>query len=216
MTSFGGAGGLFFFSQSATAASASFDIISGQGIEAQLNFNDSTTAANATITVANALVSFFGHSTAANAVIQADAGGFLIFGENATADHTIVTFSSDGAEFVGSGITLRDPATAANGTFNADGATSSTGFASYVTCIGSIPRQCAVGHQWGSSQGAAGTVMTLYDTSTADNATVTVNGGTNGQGRLGEDKTTFRTAAPLTSRSTATAASTSTGRISAG
>ena len=181
MTSFSGPGGVFIFNDSSSAGSASFDIISTT-IQAHLEFFDSTTAADATLTVSNySLVDFFGNSTAANAVIQANTGGGVSFGDNATADHTIITFNSDGAQSIGSGMGFEQFATAANGSFILGGATSNTGAASYVTFTEeSTAGEATFVLNGGSANGAAGTVMTFYDTSTAANATITVNGGTNG------------------------------------
>jgi autotransporter-associated beta strand protein len=181
MTSLGGPGGQFVFYDSSSAGSASFDIVSTT-IQASLVFFDSTTAANATITIDNyAPVQFYEYSTAANAVIQANASGFIIIAGNATADHAIVTLNSDGGIYLGSGIDFEQAATAANGSFTLGGATGSTGFASYVTFTEvSTAGDANFVLNGGSANGAAGTVMTFYDTSTAANATITVNGGTNG------------------------------------
>ncbi len=105
----------------------------------------------------------------------------MIFADDATADHAIITVNSDGNQYVGSGIDFQQFATAANGSFTASGATTSTGFASYITFT---EESTAANAQFvlngGSANGAAGTVMTFYDTSTAANATITANGGTNG------------------------------------
>ena len=182
MTSFGGAGGFFFFSDYASAASAVFNIINDSTNQAQLDFEDITTAADATITVSNhALVSFFSSSTAADATFTVNTGGGISFGDVSTADRAVVAVSSDGAGFIGSGLGFSQSATAANGSFTLGGATSSTGFASYVILAdGSTAANAQFVLNGGSAGGAAGTVMTFYDTSTADNATITVNGGTNG------------------------------------
>jgi autotransporter-associated beta strand protein len=180
MTSLGGPGGQFVFYDSSSAGSASFDIISTT-IQAQLIFEDSSTASDATITDINAEVAFFGNSTAANTAVLVDAGGFVSFGDNATADRTIITVNSDGNQYFGSGIDFQQFATAANGSFTASGATTSAGFASNITFT---EESTAANAQFvlngGSANGAAGTVMTFYDTSTAANATITANGGTNG------------------------------------
>ncbi len=183
MTHFGGQGAnSFLFHDSSTAASSTFDLTTSGG-SSTLIFSEAATAADATVTTGGywAYVTFLGGSTAGNAVIQAIHGGSVIFAYNSSAGHVTATCDSDGSPYAGAGIFFQNSATAAEGTFIANGGTSGTYYASSII----FADACTAGAatfllHGGDGKIAEGAHMFFYSTSTADQATITVEGGTNG------------------------------------
>ena len=181
LTFFGGAGAEFFFTESASAGSASFLVNSVGTFQAHMDFFDTSTAAEATITVSNfGETSFNDFATAGNAIFTAITGGFVQFGINSTADHAIVTCSGAGI-VVGSGIVFTQSATAAQGLFTANGATTSGDAGALVNFSDSTTAaEATFVINGGTVQDAAGAVMTFSGNSTAAKAILTANGGING------------------------------------
>jgi autotransporter-associated beta strand protein len=181
MTTFGGAGGLFVFYDSASAGSATFDVTSGGIFQASMDFWDDTTAADATITASDfAQVNLNGYATAANAVFSLTTGAFLFFGSNSTADNAIAACIG-GNGIYGSSIEFHEFATAAQGQFTAEGATASGEAGSYIHFHDSTTAANGIFViNGGSGQDLAGAVLNFFDNSTAANATVTANTGVSG------------------------------------
>jgi len=188
LTSFGADGGGFVFTESASAGSASFVVNSVGIFQAYLDFWDTSTAAEAAITVSNfGYASFGDFTTAANAVFTAVTGGFILFGTTSTADHAVATCSGAPGT-IGSGIVFTQFATAAQGRFTANGATTSSDAGSYIQFSDSTTAaDAAFIISGGTVQDAAGAVMTFFGSASAGNATITVNGGSGG----GEGGTLF-------------------------
>jgi hypothetical protein len=77
LTSFGGDTPLFFFSESASAGSASFEVFGGGTFQPAMDFFDNTTAADATISASNgAQVNVFDNATGGNAVFTITTNAF--------------------------------------------------------------------------------------------------------------------------------------------
>ena len=180
LTSFGGDAPQFFFTESASAGSANFEISSNGVFQSSLLFWDNTTAANATIAVDFAEASFADFATAANAVFTVTNSGFLAFGDNATVDNAVATCIG-GNGIYGSNIYFSQFASAGEGQFTAVGASSSGEAGSFIQFGGSAT--AASGSfviNGGSAQDLAGAALIFSDNSTAGNAVVTTNGGVGG------------------------------------
>ena len=180
LTSFGGDTPQFFFTESASAGSATFEVSSNGVFQSHLFFFDSTTAANATIAVDFAEASFADFATAANAVFTVTNSGFLAFGDNATVDNAVATCIG-GNGIYGSNIYFSQFATAAQGTFTAVGASTSDEAGSFIQFNDSTTAASGSFVINGSTaQDVAGAVLNFFDNSTAGNATITANGGISG------------------------------------
>ena len=150
MTTFGGAGGVFVFYGSSSAGSATFDVTSGGIFQAAMDFWDTTTAADATITAGDfAQVNVFDFATGGNAVFTLTAGAFLTFGDDATADRAVGTCIGGNGVY-GSSINFHQFASAGEGHFTAVGA---------------------------STSGEAGSDIEFTGSATAANGTFVINGG---------------------------------------
>jgi hypothetical protein len=168
----------FFFTESASAGSASFEVTSGI-IQASIFFFDNTTAEDSTITVSFGEVGVFDNATAANAVFSVMSGAILFIADNATADHATATCM--GGNGMASSIDFQQFASAGEGHFTAIGASTVGEVGSDIEFTGSAT--AANGTfviNGGSAPDAAGTFMTFLDTTTAENATITANGGETG------------------------------------
>ena len=180
LTSFGGDTPQFFFTESASAGSANFEVSSNGVFQSSLFFWDNTTAANATIAVDFAEASFADFATAANAVFTVTNSGFLAFGDNATVDNAVATCIG-GNGIYGSNIYFSQFATAAQGTFTAVGASTSDEAGSFIQFNDSTTAASGSFVINGSTaQDVAGAVLNFFDNSTAGNATITANGGISG------------------------------------
>jgi autotransporter-associated beta strand protein len=178
--SFVGTGGSFSIIGSASAEDADFSVSSSAEYQGHLDFFNTSTAADATIAVSDGGdVSFGDSTTAGDAVFTAINRGSLAFGSGSSADHAVATFS--GALFVGSGVSFTQIATAAEGHFTAQGATTASEFGSYVNLADTATAADGIFLiNGGTALSAPGALMTFFGNSTAANCTVTVNGGTNG------------------------------------
>jgi autotransporter-associated beta strand protein len=182
-TSFTANGGLFSFAGSASAGTATFNVNSVGIFPAQLFFFDTSSAAEATITVSNFGEASFGDSaTAANATFTAVTGGFVLFGISSSADHAV--FTCNAAPIVGSLIGFTESATAAEGMFTANGATVSGDVGAIINFSDTTTAGDATFVvNGGTVQNAVGATMTFFESASAGNATITVNGGSGrGQG----------------------------------
>jgi autotransporter-associated beta strand protein len=175
MTFFGGEGGQFFFTESSSAGTGTFDVKTGTS-QGALLFFDNSSAAEATIQVSDfALADFLDNSTAANAAFIATSGGFFDFSGNATAANGSFAMSGGG------GIGFSGSATAANGQFTANGAESSSEAGCFVFLADdTTAADSTFLINGGSAAGAPGAEMTFFGQATAANATLTANGGTAG------------------------------------
>ena len=136
MTSFGIEGGLLSFNDTSSAGSASFELTDTL-FQAHMDFFDSSTAADATISASGgAVISFLDSSSVANATFTLSTGAFVVVSGSATADHAVATCIG-GNQYVGSGINFQQLASAGNGYFTALGASSSDEFGSYIEFISS-------------------------------------------------------------------------------
>jgi autotransporter-associated beta strand protein len=149
--------GFIAFFDTASATTAIFTNISNDPIGGELDFLDSSTAANALVHNLGTVV-FWDSSSAENASLTNEGSGASIsFLLSATADHATVT--NNGAvqadAVAGNVIFASGAPTAANGLFVNNG---------------------------GTASGAAGALMSFFDSSTAGGATLVANGGENGGG----------------------------------
>jgi hypothetical protein len=178
--SYSGAGASFAFDGMASAESATFDVSSSGLYQGHLNFNDSSTVANATINASNSAgVSLYSSSSIDNAIFTVSSGAFLAFAA-ATADHAIAT-SIGGNGIYGSSILFQGVTNAGNGYFTAlGGATSGEGgsdidfydltTAAYATFV----------INGGAGPDLTGALLLFDNNSNAGTATITVNGGVGG------------------------------------
>ncbi|MEP6975844.1 MAG: autotransporter-associated beta strand repeat-containing protein [Spartobacteria bacterium] len=180
MTSYSAVGGLFVFNDSSSAGSATINL-SDTVFQASLDFFDSSTAANATISATGgADVNLFDTATGGNATFTITGESFLGIVEDANADHASATCIG-GDQFFGAGILFQGFASAGEGTFTAVGASSSGEKGAYLDFSGGATAADAtlvVGGGLGT--GLAATTLTLFDTTTAAAANITANGGVGG------------------------------------
>ncbi|MEP7250560.1 MAG: autotransporter-associated beta strand repeat-containing protein [Spartobacteria bacterium] len=180
MTSYSAVGGLFVFNDSSSAGSATINL-SDTVFQASLDFFDSSTAANATISATGgADVNLFDTATGGNATFTITGESFLGIVEDANADHASATCIG-GDQFFGAGILFQGFASAGEGTFTAVGASSSGEKGAYLDFSGGATAADAtlvVGGGLGT--GLAATTLTFFDTTTAAAANITANGGVGG------------------------------------
>jgi autotransporter-associated beta strand protein len=176
MTSFIAEGGFFIFDDSSSAGSASFDISNAGIFPAEVGFNDTSTAAEATIRLINKGSATFGDAaTAANAVITATTGGSVLFGIASSAGNAVVTLSGD------SHASFTQSATVDHGHFTAEGAASTSEPGAEINLSDSTTAgEATFLLKGGSVTGANGASMTFFNEGSAGNAAITVKGGTNG------------------------------------
>jgi autotransporter-associated beta strand protein len=125
-------------------------------------------------------VSFGDSTTAGSAAFTVLSGGSVSFGTNSSADHAVGTFSG-APGIVGSGISFTQSATAAEGQFTGDGATTTSDSGSFIDFSDTATAADATFIiNGGTVQGAAGSVMAFSLSASAGNAAITVNGGTVG------------------------------------
>ncbi len=179
LTSFSGT--FFFFNDSSSAGSASFDVTSDGFYQPFIQFLDTTTAADATITVSDfGVASVYDNATAGNATFTVNSGAFLFIADHATAEHAVATCIG-GNGIYGSSIDFQQFASAGEGHFTALGATTSGEAGSDIEFTGSAT--AANGTfviNGGTAPGLAGAFLSFLDTTTADNATITASGGASG------------------------------------
>ena len=181
MTSFGGEGGLFVFSETSSAGSATFDVTSGGLFQADMIFWDNTTAADAAITAGNfAIVGVYDNATAGNAVFTVTTGATLFIADNATADHATATCIG-GNGIYGSDILFQQFGSAGEGNFTAIGATTSGEAGSDIEFSGSTTAANGTFVIEGSTApDVAGAVLNFFENSSAGKAIITANSGSNG------------------------------------
>jgi autotransporter-associated beta strand protein len=182
MTSFAGSGGdNFVFYDSSSAGSAVFDVTSVGLHQSSLDFWDSTSAANATITTnAGAIVGIYENATAGSATFTLNSGAVLYIADRATGDHAVATCVGGQRNF-GSGIAFQQYGSAGEGHFTAVGASSSDEmggaieFDDYATA-----ESGTFVINGGMSAGLFGTSLSFYDSTTAAAANITAKGGVGG------------------------------------
>ena len=180
MTSFENVGGLIAFLDSSSAGSAAFDL-SDNMYQADLEFFDSSTAANATVAATGgAIVSLFDFATGGTAAINISGESFLGILADANADHASATCTG-GDQFYGAGIIVQGSASAGEGTFTSVGASTNGEKGAYIEFDGSATAAngtFSVGGGLGS--GLAATTLTFNDTTTAAASNITAQGGVGG------------------------------------
>jgi autotransporter-associated beta strand protein len=182
-----------FFYGSASAGTST--IFTNSGV---LEFNDTTTAGNATIInkgTANAAsggrTDFYNSSTAGNGIFvlaggEADGGngGVLTFDENSTADEGTFTVQGNMASQTGGGnLSFHGDSSAGNGNFTVEGNRFSnpSPLVGFVAFFGnSTANNAAITVNGSTVSGAAGGLAEFADTATAGNATLVANGGSAG------------------------------------
>lgn len=181
LTFFGGDAPQFFFTESASAGAASFEVSSNGVFQSGLLFFDDSTAADATISASNfAIIGVYDDATAANAKFTVTTGAILFIADRATADHAVATCIG-GNGIYGSSIDLQQFASAGEGSFTALGASTSGEAGSDIEISGNATGAngtFVIGG--GAAPDLAGARLSFIDTSTAGSATVTVNGGARG------------------------------------
>ena len=179
MTKFGGVGGsTFIFNDSSSAGSAAFDV-GGGTVASGMDFWDSSTAANATITDTQGEISFFDSSTAANAQITVSGPSFMELLGNAHGGHVVATCFGGRTE--GTNISFAENATAEEGTYTAVGASAPGEFGSFIMFLGSATADRAtLVINGGMAAGLEGTSLSFIDAARAANANITANGGVDG------------------------------------
>jgi autotransporter-associated beta strand protein len=180
MTNFSNVGGLIVFYDSSSAGSATINL-SDNMYQASLEFWESSTAANATISATGgAEVSLFDNATGGNATFTISGESFLGIVENATADHASATCIG-GDQYYGAAIFFQGFGSAGESTFTAVGASTSGEKGAYIEFDGSATAAngtFVIGG--GLSAGLAATTLTFFDTTTAAAATITASSGTGG------------------------------------
>jgi len=184
-------GGRIEFFNNATAAEASFTNNGGNNPDspAEINFNDSSTAGNATI---------FNKPSEQNSAD--DVGGFITFGGDASADHAKITNmgsmtpSAGGRVFFvvnatagnatvhnkGGSVEFQNAATAGNATFTNEGSVSSAGGSGSVDFFfGGNGGDGTFINNGASTPDLFGGLTTFDLDSTAGNSTLIANGGVN-------------------------------------
>ncbi len=181
MTSFSAEGGFLSFNDTSSAGSASFDLTDTAQFQAALDFFDSSTAANATISASGgAVISFLDSTSVANATFTLSTGAFLVVSGSATVDHAVATCVG-GNMFVGSGINFQQKASAGEGYFTALGASSSDELGSYIEFISSATAaDGTLVINGGMDADFAGAELTFSNSTTAGAANITANGGIGG------------------------------------
>jgi autotransporter-associated beta strand protein len=180
MTQFTNVGADIFFNDSSSAGSATIEL-SDNMHQAHLDFFDSSTAANATISATGgAEVSLEGNSTGGNASFRVSGESFLGIVEDASAGQAVATCIG-GDQFFGASIFFQGLGSADEGTFNAIGASSSGEKGAFIEFDGSATAAhgtFVIGGGLGA--GLAATTLTFFDTTTAAAANITANGGIGG------------------------------------
>jgi autotransporter-associated beta strand protein len=180
MTSFGGAGGSFIsFHDLCSAGSAAFDI-GGGTVSSAIDFWDSSTASDATITVTQGAINFFDASTAANAHMTVSGNAILFFLNDARGGNAVASCYG-GNSFGPNNIYFADNATAEEGTYTAVGASVPGNFGSFIEFFGSATADHGTFVvNGGLGAGLEGTSLNFVDTTTAANPNITANGGVDG------------------------------------
>ena len=179
MTSFGGAeGSTFIFYNSSSAGSAAFEV-GGGTVQSSIDFQDSSTAEDATITDTQGVVSFFDSSTAGNAHITVSGPSFMEILGDARGGAVVATCF--GGKTQGTNISFAENATAEEGTYTAVGASAAGEFGSFIELLGSATADHATFViNGGIGAGLEGTSLNFVDTTTAASANITAVGGVDG------------------------------------
>jgi len=149
MVSFITDGGDFFFNDTSSAGSGTFDITSGN-LQSHTFFYGSSTAGDATINAsASSDIDFFDTSTGGNATLNLSTAAFASFAGSNDAQHMNGNCIGGAGQF-SSQIDFEGSSDAGDGTFTTTG---------------------------GSTSGEAGAFILLDNTATASNATFMINGG---------------------------------------
>ncbi|MDQ6912599.1 MAG: autotransporter-associated beta strand repeat-containing protein [Verrucomicrobiota bacterium] len=180
-------GGFLNFRSNATAGQGRF-FTNGAG--GNLAFYNNSTAANGIFVLSSnsasgAFLQFFGNSTAGNATFDIGTGSNLQFYETSTAAQANITVRGFGAGPGGGNGSLYVLPTATLGSaiVNLEGATASSGSLNVGGAGGSISGTAAdavINVKGGTGTNSSGAALDFGAGSSAGNATITVNGGSNG------------------------------------
>ncbi len=171
----GGMGAVFLLYDSASAGTANFNLTYGPTGPGEISFNDTATAADATISAISSNVFFLGTATAANAVVTATGVGCDVdLADSSTADHGIFIGSS------GATLAITNAATGDHGTFTVNGAQTSSDTPAIVFLTGT-GGEATFTINGGAAANAEGASMLVDGTGVnTGTAIITINGGTNG------------------------------------
>jgi autotransporter-associated beta strand protein len=180
MVNFTAVGGIFFFNGASSAGSASFDLTSGQ-FQASMDFNDDSTAGDATINAnADAFIAFFDSSTGGNSTVNLNTAAFMTFPGSGNAEHMNATCIGGAGEF-SSQIDFEGFSSAGEGTFTTVGGSTSGEQGSFILFDNTATADNATFViNGGMGAGLTGTSLLFIDTTTAAAANITANGGVDG------------------------------------
>jgi autotransporter-associated beta strand protein len=185
LSTFNNAGGNLYFVDNSTADKATFNITKVGVRQGVLSFWDNSTAAQATIfTNGNAFTIFYDDSTAGDAIFSTSDGGAVLFSTSSSADSGIFQCAG-GAEpgQGGGGVQFDSSATASESYLVINGAAVARAIAAHAQLVDAARGGNAIFLINGAAvTGAEGATMTLYQDSTAEAASITINGGSNGGG----------------------------------
>jgi len=180
MVNFTAVGGNFFFTGASSAGSGTFDLTDGE-FQASINFEDGSTAGDATINAsAGAIIEFFDSSTGGNATLNLSTGAFVLFESGNNAEQMIGNCIGGDQEF-GSEIGFEGFSSAGEGTFTTVGGSTSGeqgGFILFDNTATADNATFVINGAMGA--GLSGTSLVFTDITTAAAANITANGGVDG------------------------------------
>jgi autotransporter-associated beta strand protein len=180
MVSFTTNGGDFFFNDTSSAGSGTFDITSGD-LQAAMLFWNSSTAGDATINAsASSDIDFLDSSTGGNATLNLSTAAFAVFAESNDAEHMNGNCVGGAGQF-SSQIDFEGSSDAGDGTYTTVGG-STSGEAGAFILLDSIATANSATFIINGGMGAGLTATELFfmDTATAANANITADGGVDG------------------------------------
>src|SRR6266446_8616579 len=180
IVNFSAVGGDFFFINTSSAGSGSFDLSSGS-LQAHMFFYDSSTAGDATINAsADADIEFLDSSTGGNATLNLSSAAFASFPGSGNAEHMIGTCIG-GDQVFGSQIDFEGFSSAGEGTFTTIGGSTRGEQGSFILFDNTATADNATFViNGGMGAGLSATALLFIDTTTAANANITANGGVGG------------------------------------
>jgi autotransporter-associated beta strand protein len=174
-------GGTFFFTETASAGSATFDLTDGNDLQASMNFEDDSTAGNATINAsAGSVIIFYDSSNGGAATLNLSTTAFALFEGSNNAEQMIGNCIGGDEEYA-SQIDFEGSSSAGEGTFTTIGGSTSGEHGGYILFDGTATADNATFViNGGMGAGLSGTELFFTDTTTAANASITANGGIGG------------------------------------
>jgi hypothetical protein len=180
MVSFTAVGGIFFFNGASSAGSATFNLTNGDR-QASMDFEDDSTAGDATINAsADAVIEFLDSSTGGNATLNLSTAAFVLFEGSNNAEHMIGNCIGGNQAFA-SQIDFEGFSSAGEGTFTAIGGSTRGEQGAFILFDNTATADNATFTiNGGMGAGLTGTTLLFIDHTTAANANITANGGVNG------------------------------------